>query len=252
MLACESRTAASSRSWALALLLGVLCCSCSSKSHGGSKTGAADGGGAADGSVAFKCLKDLVRCEGTVAKVCDGKGGYKSSVDCAKHGQPCVNSRFSTSGTRLTLGCVQCVPGEASCADGQAKLCREDGSGFDGFDCDPMQGMTCEPDGCKGVCAPPEVTTSYIGCDYYPTVTLNPVWSGFDFAIAVSNASDQPADVIVTRGDATVRMLTIAVDALEIIKLDWVAELKGGDQDACQVPPEPGDSRVVKQGAYRL
>src|SRR5271170_507668 len=28
---------------------------------------------------------------------------------------------------------------------------------------------------------------SYIGCDYWPTVTLNPVYEQFDFAVAVSN-----------------------------------------------------------------
>src|SRR5262249_41480983 len=161
------------------------------------------------------------------------------------------SSRTASTGGVLTLGCVKCAPLEASCADGVGRICREDGSAIDVFDCDPKQGMTCEPDGCKGVCAPPEVTTSYIGCDYYPTVTLNPVWSGFAFAVAISNASDAPADVIITRGDDTVRELRIGVDALEVVPLEWVAALKGGDQDACQIPPEPGDSRVVKAGAYR-
>jgi hypothetical protein len=233
----------------LATLLSLSGCSCSAKPPG---SAAADGGGAGSGLVPLECAEDSIQCVGSVAKVCDGKGGYKSSVDCAVHDQPCLSSRFSAAGLPLKLGCVQCVPGTASCSDGKANLCREDGTGFDMFDCDPLQGMTCEPKGCKGVCAPPEVTTSYIGCDYYPTVTLNPVWSGFDFAVAVSNTSNAVANVIITRGDTTVRELTIGVDQLEIVKLDWVAALKGGDQDACQIPPEPGDSRLVRNGAYRL
>jgi hypothetical protein len=244
----------------IALSLSTGGCSCGDKNSSSNNANNAfsrqiDGGGSAaagNAAAGFSCLEDLVRCDGSVARICDGKGGYKRSVNCASKGQRCLNSRFSSTGERLALGCVDCTPGEASCSDGNAQICREDGSGFDAFDCDEMQGLTCEADGCKGACAPPEVTSSYIGCDYYPTVTLNPVWSGFDFAIAVSNASAAPAHVIVSRGDSMVQELTLAVDELQIVKLPWVAGLKGGDQDACQVPPEPGDSRVVKQGAYRV
>ena len=68
----------------------------------------------------------------------------------------------------------------------------------------------------------------------------------------MSDKHPDPAGLSPEEKDALIRELTIAVNKLEIIKLDWVAALKGGDQDACQVPPEPGDSRLVKQGAYRL
>jgi hypothetical protein len=145
-----------------------------------------------------------------------------------------------------------CQPGEASCADGKAKACKADGSGFVEFECDPVQGMTCEPSGCKGRCAETWTTTSYIGCDYYPTVTLNPVWSGFDFAVAVGNASDAPAHVTITRGSAMVATDTVDKDGIRIFKLPWVPELKGGDVNACQNPPEPGNTRIVAGGAYRL
>jgi len=234
----------------LACLLSLAACSGDKKPAG---PDAAAGGGGSGGTLApLQCQEDDVWCDGSVAKICDGKGGYKSSQDCGASAQACVSSRLNSAGVKLQLGCVKCTPGEASCAQGTAKLCREDGSGFDVFDCDALQGMTCAADGCKGACAPPEVTTSYIGCDYYPTVSLNPVWQGFDFAVAVSNASDAPAHVVVSRGEAMVRELTVGVDALEIVKLPWVTELKGGDQNACQIPPDPGSSRVVKDGAYRL
>ncbi len=238
----------------LALLLSVSGCSCGDDGSGGdgARAGSGADGTAGSGRAPARCAEDQVHCDGSLALICDGEGGYKDSIDCAERGETCIASRSSTRGDVLTLGCVQCTPGAASCDDGTARLCREDGSGFDVFDCDPQQGMTCEPDGCKGACAPPQVTTSYIGCDYYPTVTLNPVWSGFDFAVAISNASDAPADVIITRGADTVRELEIGVDALEVVPLPWIEALKGGDQDACQVPPEPGDSRVVQDGAYRL
>ena len=243
----RSRPFGDVRLWCLASLLSVSSCSCDDNG-----SPAADGGGDDSGLAPFECAEDTVQCDGTVARICDGKGGFKQTTDCAERGRSCLSSRPSSTGHMLTLGCVACTPGAASCADGRATLCREDGTGVDSFDCDPMQGMRCEANGCKGICAPPEVTASYIGCDYYPTVTLNPVWSGFDFAVAIANASDSPARVLVTRGDMSVRELTVAVDGLEVVKLPWVSALKGGDQNACQVPPEPGDSRVVKDGAYRV
>ncbi|HMJ54000.1 MAG TPA: IgGFc-binding protein [Polyangiaceae bacterium] len=147
--------------------------------------------------------------------------------------------------------CV-CQPGQSSCSAGRAKACRADGSGYVEFDCDPVQGMTCEPGGCKGPCAETWTAASYIGCDYYPTVTLNPVWSGFDFAVAVGNASEAPAHVTVTRGSTAVATETVDRAGIQIIKLPWVTELKGGDVNACQSPPEPGNTRVVADGAYRL
>src|SRR5262245_31516098 len=38
---------------------------------------------------------------------------------------------------------------------------------------------------------------SYVGCDYWPTVTSNVVWSIFDFAVVVANAGDSDAKITV-------------------------------------------------------
>lgn len=197
--------------------------------------------GGADGPTGI-CTTGDVQCDGAVSQTCDGKGGFSSSEDCSASGKKCVDH----------FGCVVCLPGEASCSGGKAKLCRDDLSGFDEFDCDPVQGMTCDPDGCKGACAPPELVDSYLGCDYYPTVTPNPVWSGFDFTVAVANAGTAATTVHVTRGTTDVKDVPVAPGALVLVKLPWVAELKGGDVDACQIPPDPGATRIVKGGAYRL
>ena len=40
-------------------------------------------------------------------------------------------------------------------------------------------------------CAQAAMTRSYVGCDYWPTVTTNPVWSIFDFAVVVANAQSR-------------------------------------------------------------
>ena len=50
---------------------------------------------------------------------------------------------------------------------------------------------------------------TYVGCDYWPTVVANNVWSVFDYAVVVANAGDQHADVHVT-GNGVDRTVTVA------------------------------------------
>src|SRR5688572_15508330 len=115
-------------------------------------------------AVGSLCFASAYRCEGNVALPCE-PGAER--VDCTPLGLFC----------NPLHGCSECVPGQTSCADGKATWCRDDGTLAE-FECDSMQGLTCEPGGCRGPCALNEVQDSYIGCDYYPTVTLNPVWQG--------------------------------------------------------------------------
>jgi IgGFc binding protein len=213
------------------IFLGAALSACSSSSNTTHST--ADSG--PDGGI----CSGMFTCDGQIAKACNGGG----EQDCSKLGEVCTED----------FGCVTCLPGEqGSCSNGVGKFCLADGSGYETFDCDPVQGMQCDPDGCKGSCAPPALADSYLGCDYYPTVTPNPVWSGFDFAVAVANAGQSATTVHVTRGATAVKTLSVAPGALQVIKLPWVSELKGGDVDACQTPPEPGVTRIVQGGAYRL
>src|SRR5437879_4330944 len=52
-------------------------------------------------------------------------------------------------------------------------------------------------------CADATKAKSYVGCDYWPTVTGNNVWSIFDYAVVVANASGQPASITITGPNAT-------------------------------------------------
>jgi len=226
---------APSRPHVMLVAAGLLAsCSGDGQSHGGGQVG--DGGRLDSGSTG--CADQAYVCEGNRALPCGPDGG--AAQDCSALGKVC--NEYS--------GCADCVPEEASCDNGQATWCSPEGERLT-FECDAVQGLVCEPSGCKGACSLSEVHDSYIGCDYYPTVTLNPVWSGFTFAIAVSNASGADTKVTVTRGDAVVKEERVSAGELKTIPLDWVAELKGGDSQ-CATPPPAGGTRLIADGAYRV
>jgi hypothetical protein len=221
----------------VSMMAGAPACSGSDTQGRGGGTGTGGHGGGT-----LLCTSGQRICDGATQKTCDGKGGFTQVVDCTESGRTCKEG----------LGCITCEPGStATCANGKATLCRDDGALIQ-FECDATQGMVCEPGGCTGKCSPASLGQSYKGCDYWPTMTLNPVWSGFDFAVAVANAGTDAANVTVTRGATSVKNVTVAAGTLEVIKLPWVTELKGGDVDACQNPPDPGATRVVTGGAYRV
>lgn len=93
---------------------------------------------------------------------------------------------------------------------------------------------------------------TYIGCDFWPTVTANAVWSIFDYAVVVANAGDEVATVTVERGGGQVATATVQPNSLEKIYLPWVPELKGPDADACGGVGTPASTARVTGGAYHL
>lgn len=177
------------------------------------------------------CEEGSIVCEDNVSKVCDGMGGFTGETPCD---DACADG----------LGCVLCVPGEGSCeGEGQAKICNDQGDGYVDETCDTVQGVTCDPDlgQCVGACAPQNLGISYIGCDYYPTVTPNVVSNTFNFAVVVSNTSNEMAHVTVTRGAMMITEVDVPSQSVEVVPLPWVSSLKGG-----------GNSAVVADGAYRV
>ncbi|MDC0720721.1 IgGFc-binding protein [Nannocystis bainbridge] len=177
-----------------------------------------------------RCPAGELACDGDVALTCDDDGNIIETTPCP---EVCVP----------TLGCVLCVPGTDVCDGPVSKHCRADGLGLEESLCDPLQGLLCEPDSgrCVGDCASDALTASYIGCDYYPTVTPNIVAANFDFAVAVSNTTDEPAQITITRDDVVVDSFEVAAGEVEVAPLPWIAALK-----------EPKASTIVQAGAYRL
>lgn len=94
---------------------------------------------------------------------------------------------------------------------------------------------------------------SYIGCDYWPTVTLNPVYEQFDYAVAVSNPHAGSVTVTITGGALTsTTTVVIPAHSVQAIPLPWVKALKGPQFDQDTVVGDPGPSRIVAKGAYHL
>jgi hypothetical protein len=196
----------------------------------GTTAGVSDGSSSGSSTGEPPCPKDTILCDGNTAQVCDGLGGFSSTEACPKACAP-------------GLGCVECVPGSGQCNGPIAQKCKDDGSGFVDSFCDEVQGVMCDGQlgECIGACAPAVLGTSYIGCEYYPTVTPNVVSDSFSFAVVVSNVSAQDATITITRGANQVVKQVAAKNTNLVITLPWITELK-----------QTGQSRVVVDGAYRL
>jgi len=151
----------------------------------------------------------------------------------------------SSSSTCAGPDCDMCQDGETRCTGHVSELCKA-GLWLEYERCDPEQGLSCGAEGvCEGPCAAAKLGQSYIGCDFYPTVT-----SQHDdynkgphlFAVTIANTTAAPATVTITRGDADVAMAIVEPGSVEAVTLPWVTELSEG----------VGPSALVVDGAYRL
>jgi len=179
------------------------------------------------------CPDGTIVCDGDSKQVCDGLGGFKDVEVCEA---ACVPG----------VGCTLCVPGATECQGDTVVQCNPTGDGLDPIDdCDPLQGLTCDPNAgaCLGACA--GLGPSYIGCDYYPVSVQQ--WDpnqgqAYQYAVAVSNTSAQVASITVTRGGNMIAQAQVQPQSVQIVNLPWVTELSYGY----------GGSVVVPDGAYRL
>lgn len=101
-------------------------------------------------------------------------------------------------------------------------------------------------------CEQAAMLRSYVGCDYWPTVTANPVWSLFDFAVVVANAGAMPAAVTVTGAGGVNQAQTVKPNGLAKFYLPWVPSLKGADSDVCGEAPALMASVYAPGAAYHL
>jgi IgGFc binding protein len=102
-------------------------------------------------------------------------------------------------------------------------------------------------------CDQAKAKRTYIGCDFWPTVTYNPVYSEFDFAVVIANTGTEEAMIDVTGPNNFSATDTVAAGALKAITLPWVPALKG--MEFSRTNTQDGrakDSVRVDGGAYHV
>ena len=67
---------------------------------------------------------------------------------------------------------------------------------------------------------------TYVGCDYWPTVTDNVVADVFDFAVAVANGGSDTANVTVTGPNGVNKKVSVPGGSIGKVYLPWVRALK--------------------------
>lgn len=195
-------------------------------------------GGQKDGPVGSCSPEGSKQCDITAWQTCQG-GKWVTSVNCPLACDP-------------TKGCVECVPGSTTCEGNDVVGCSADGK--KGTVPIAHCQTTCSSGQCSDPCGQAEVNKSYLGCDYYPTVTMNTQLDttlGFSFAVAVAAPSSNSGDATITidGGGLTTPMTdTVSPGSLKTIKLPWVGTLKQDFVSGGQTEK----SVLVANGAYHL
>jgi len=218
--------------------LGVAC-GPSPRSSGDGGPVSRDSSGQRDRPPAGKCTEGASRCSGSAWQVCESETWVKKRECIAP--SVCADA----------LGCVACVPGQLACGDdGNIYDCKTDGTlGTLKQQCTKEN---CRNGYCADPCAEAVAANSYIGCDYWPTVTVNPeVDTSFHFAAVVANTGTAAADVTVTGGGLSGPLSeSVGPGQIKQILLPWVESLK---QTSPAANPHGHERSVLARGgAYHL
>jgi hypothetical protein len=145
--------------------------------------------------------------------------------------QVCTDGRWQTlaacpAACDLTLGCVDCIPNATACQGTEVMACTADGTLGEWL----AHCEECADGTCTDPCGRAEVERSYVGCDYWPTVTMNASLAHpelFHFAVAVANAGEAAADITISGANIILPVTaTVPPGELVTITLPWVPELR--------------------------
>ena len=132
------------------------------------------------------------------------------------------------------------VPQPDSCAtpadddcNGSNKICTAS------QDCNPNTGA------CDNPCDPAVLGKSYIGCEYFPTVTTNVVSSTFHFAVVIANTRSVAVNYTITRGTTAIASGQVAANSVGVVSLPWISELMSPSGTL-------QSTNAAGNGAYRL
>ncbi len=206
-----------------------------------------DGGGG-DGGVGGPCAANTWTCRpgSQTAQQCNGRGGFFQEVECTALGRNCING----------VGCAVCTPREQRCKEGEVnttQVCADDGSAWiDGQVCNPTAGETCRGGRCLRRCD--DLGSSYLGCEYWPTITLNTALDPrFTFGVVVANPNAYDVTVRIEGGALRMpRERTVAGGAVETFELPWVTALSGNGGVNCGMGGMPTMSSRAPGGAFHL
>ena len=213
----------------IAVLGGVPAC-------GPTASGENDAGPPADAAADGPCSTGSVACDGNKLQACQG-GNWLTLQTCPA---VCVPQ----------LGCVECAPATTICSGNDRVLCTTAGVPGELVEHCPQ---TCQAGECVDPCADAVATRSYIGCEYWPTVTMNSFLpldkADFHFAVVVANAADTDTTVTVEGGALSAPVTqTVAPQQVQTITLPWVPALRQQYVRGAQTE----GSVLAPGGAYHL
>src|SRR5256885_8245746 len=123
------------------------------------------------------------------------------------------------SSVRFALVVAACAPlviAPAACGSKKDNGFVDDDAGSSGFGGLGDAGHL-DPTQDPATCDEAAQAKSYVGCDYWPTVTANLVADVFDFAVAVSNVGKESASITVTGPNSTNQKITVAPGSLSVV-----------------------------------
>lgn len=145
---------------------------------------------------------------------------------------------------------VPCAVGDGVCEGPVSRYCIEDGTVISEY-CDEVQGSSCDAKThrCTGPCSRAQLGASYIGCEYFPTITGNGVdATAYHFGVAISNTTSFPAEINI-EGERTRLTLVVPPQSVQVQILPWVYSLVFA---IFPLRPDTLVSDVVQKGAFRL
>jgi hypothetical protein len=219
------------RAFFVSLMLATLLAAC-----GPTASGENDAAPQTDATADGPCATGSVTCDGNVLQTCQG-GHWLTLQTCPAACAP-------------QLGCVECLPATTIC-DGRSRvLCTAEGTPGAVLEECPK---ACAGGSCVDPCLDAVASRSYIGCDYWPTVTMNSFLpltkAAFNFAVVVANAGATDTDVTIEGGALAAPLTqTVPPQQVRMITLPWVPALR---QQYVKGAQNEG-SALVPNGAYHL
>lgn len=206
----------------------------------------------------LRCTPGQVLCSGNTQYTCDSDGQPVGQRDCPT-GTTCF----------MGVGCRVCMPGLSRCSptpgmQQHTETCAMDGSRWmPGAVCSDAEGLMCVGGRCVSRCDQAALGRSYLGCEYWATVTANSqLATSFQFAVVLSNPNPYAVQASITGGGLTMaRGIQLAPGAVHTEVLPWVPELLQNNPTfvGCRAPgdptcrgTDPARSALRRNGAYRI